>query len=236
MSKYEVYCDESRPELFVANLDATLPSNALIGSLWLPAALRKEMKAKVRALRGAYGKWGEAKWGKVSPSSLDFYRALVDLVLLDDRVRFRCIVVDASKLDLQRFHQSDGELGFYKFYYQLLCHWLVPGASYSIFCDDKVNRDKGRLATLGRVLQNARRHSALRRIESIDSSESVITQLCDVLLGAVQAKFNGSNAGSNAKLALIAHIEQRLGHEIAATYFSEHQFNVFRIQLSGAAQ
>lgn len=229
---FEVYCDESRPELFVAHPGSQLPHNALIGSVWIPSDLRPIVKGSVKELRNKYNIRGEAKWTKVTPSSLAFYKDFVDLVLTNPNAHFRCIVVDAEFLDLERFHANDPELGFYKFYYQLIVHRLAAECGYRIFCDSKVNRDTSRLRTLKTILQNARPKSRVSDIESVKSSESSLVQLCDVLVGAVQSKFNQSNRGSSAKAALLQHIEYRLGGAIAPTFRSETQFNVFKIMLT----
>ena len=51
-----------------------------------------------------------------------------------------------------RFNQNDAELSFYKFYYQLLYHWIFDFNEYNVFLDYKVNRDKKRLNTLHKAL------------------------------------------------------------------------------------
>ena len=230
-TRIEVYCDESRPELFVRSAAEKDPAHTLIGSLWLPAAERTELKKAIRDLRQRHNAWGEFKWTKVSPNRLDFYLDLVDL-FFTSTLRFRCIVVDSGKLDLEKFHNADHELGFYKFYYQLLHQWIAPGAEYDIFCDDKVNRDRKRLETLGQVLRNAKSASQVNNIQAVNSAESVLVQLCDLLLGATQARINGSGNGSQAKAAVLARIERHLGHAIGPTYPSAWKFNVFKIRLT----
>jgi hypothetical protein len=231
----EVYCDESRPELFVRSAADKNPAKTLIGSVWLPAEQRATYKQAISTLRQTHDVWGEVKWTKVSPSRLDFYLALVDFFFESD-VRFRCIVVDSAKLDLKTFHQADSELGFYKFYYQLLHQWILPDSTYNIFCDSKVNRDRTRLTTLGQVLRNAKAQSTVENIQAVSSAESVLVQLCDLLLGAVQSRMNSSNRGSSAKEALVAHIEAKIGHQIGPTWPSEQKFNVFQIHLNETTQ
>lgn len=80
----------------------------------------------------------------MSPNRRDFYVELIDLFFAyGDNLRFRCIAVDRTQLNLA-LHDNDGELGFYKFYYQLLHHWILDFNSYRIFCDVKSNRDPKR--------------------------------------------------------------------------------------------
>lgn len=226
---YEVYCDESRPELFVGA--GAKSGKSVIGSVWVPADYRSTLKREIASLRAEHGVWGEFKWNKVSPSKLAFYRALVDYFFSHEELRFRAIVVDAAKLNLAKFHSSDAELGFYKFYYQLLHHWIAPQTTYSIFCDDKVNRDRKRLPVLRTVLQNANRASTIPSLQAVPSHQSVAVQLCDVLMGATQWRANGSVGTSAAKATLVSDIETKLGRRLGPTYQTEQKFNIFEIRL-----
>ena len=65
------------------------------------------------------------------------------------------------------------------------------------------------------------------------SSEVVLIQLVDLLLGAVSAKFNKS-VTSNAKIAIIERIEHRLGHQIMPTSRGVKKFNVFKISVTAS--
>ncbi|MCD1267820.1 DUF3800 domain-containing protein [Microbacterium sp. MEC084] len=225
----EVYCDESRPELFVGSHPNV--GKSVIGSVWMPAEFRSTFKQDITALRARHDTWGEFKWNKVSPARLDFYRALVDYFFSTESLSFRAIVIDAGRLNHERFHQSDAELGFYKFYYQLLTHWIAPSTAYAIFCDDKVNRDRNRLQTLHTVLQNANRRSIVRSLQAVPSNQSTPVQLCDVLMGATQWRANGSTGSSTAKSTVVADVEARLGHRLGPTYVAERKFNIFEIRL-----
>ena len=121
--KFEVYCDESRPDLFASKRSSA--RHLVIGSLWFPADLRAGYKEELHKLRDRFKVGGEFKWNKVSPSRADFYRELVDWFFSrGEDLRFRCIAVDREQVDLKLFHEDDQELGFYKFYYQLLHHWI----------------------------------------------------------------------------------------------------------------
>ena len=47
--EFEVYCDEANPDLFTSAKPKA--QYLMIGSLWLPADLRDEIKTKIKALR-----------------------------------------------------------------------------------------------------------------------------------------------------------------------------------------
>lgn len=228
---FEVYCDESLPDLFCAERQRF--KYMLIGSLWLPSELRLPIKREIHALRRAHNTWGEIKWHKVSRSKLEFYKGLVDLFFsYGDNVRFRCIAVDSKQFD-SRWHDNDDELGFYKCYYQLLHHWIADFNSYRIFCDVKTARDPRRLSKLAEVLGNSNLSSKISPIQALPSGEMAAIQLCDLLVGAASARLNATLMKGSARSRLLEHLEAGLGHEVAPTVHGEKKFNVFRIRLSG---
>jgi len=226
--KFDVYCDESYPDAIHSH--APLGKRLVIGSLWLPSEQRDELKHSIHELRRIHKIGGEFKWKKVSPSKLAFYINLVDLFFRQgNELRFRCISVERRRVDLMTFLQGDQELGFYKFYYQLLHHWIHDFNDYSIFLDCKRNRDSSRIPVLMRCLKCANVTSNIRNLQSVRSEESVLVQLSDILTGVASAKLNGTLMDGGAKCLLVDAVERRLGHEIRPTLKSEQKFNVFEI-------
>lgn len=230
--KIDIYCDESRPDLFSAkNPDATFLA---IGGIWSLQSEREELKSKIHALRNKHKIGGEFKWTKVSHSRLEFYRELLDLFFRETSMRFRAIILNHNHLDLKTYHDNDAELGFYKFYYQLLIHWIKESKEYQIFCDFKKNRVHNRLPVLQNCLSNANIYAQINQVQTVRSEESVMIQLADVLTGAVSAKFNKTLIRGSSKDLLISYIEKQLGHPIKETSQAEDKFNVFHIQLDSS--
>ena len=228
---FEVYCDEAHPDLFTSGKPRA--QFLMIGSLWLPARLRVDIKRDIHALRAQHQAWGEIKWSKVSPNRRTFYLDLINLFLrYGDELRFRCIAVDRDHVNLE-LHDDDGELGFYKFYYQLLHHWILDFNEYAIYCDVKTNRDPKRLAVLQRCLSYANLSSEIAQVQSLPSREVVLIQLTDLLLGATSSRLNGTLHEGTVKAAVVRHLELGLGRRLAPTQKGEDKFNVFRIQLQG---
>ncbi|OUI98322.1 DUF3800 domain-containing protein [Acetobacter sp. DsW_54] len=231
--KFEVYCDETHPDLFMSGNPRA--RYLTIGSLWLPADLRADAKEKIYRLRELHSVWGEVKWTKISPSKVDFYFELINLFMsygMD--MRFRCIAVDRTQVNLA-LHDGDGELGFYKFYYQLLHHWILDFNEYRIFCDLKSNRDRTRLGLLKRCLCYANKSSKIADIQSLPSSEVALLQLSDVLLGAASSRLNNTLKQGSAKESLVKLLETRLDlrRPLEATGAAEKKFNIFKIRLEG---
>lgn len=228
--KFDIYCDESCLEALTKKESHPFVG---IGGLWLPTEKREETKTSLKEICRRHNINKEFKWNKLSPYYLDFYKEIVDYFFNKEHLRFRAIIIESNKVDNMTFHDSDNELSFYKFYYQLIHHWILDFNHYYIFLDYKLNRNKGRLNELRKVLQYSNLTSTIGLVQGIPSEQSLGIQLADVLLGAVTAKFN-NKIKSKAKTGLIEYIEKEyLGKEISPTSKTEEKFNVFRINLLG---
>jgi len=230
--KFDVYCDESSPEAIASeNSDNKF---LMIGSLWLPRDKRTQFKDAIHELRNKHKVGGEFKWNRISPSRVNFYCELIEMFFAEkDNLRFRCIAVDCDKVDLTKFHANDQELGFYKFYYQLLHHWVLDFNEYAFYLDYKKNRKRDRLHVLRDCLDDSNLSSLVTTVQATESSQSVLIQLADVLTGCASRKLNNTSSVSTAKNRVLEVVERRLGRPIAPTTRHEKKFNVFRINLSG---
>lgn len=226
----EIYCDESRPDLFTSQA-AEKDQYLLIGSLWLPADKREVVKRDIWDIKEKYNVGTQIKWQKISPSRLEFYLSLIDLFFkYGETVRFRCILIDAGKIDFARI-KNDPELGFYKFYYQLLQHWISDQNRYRIFCDTKTNRSPDRLRTLQHCLSATNLEAEIVSIQSIPSKESAIIQFADLLLGATSSYVNKTLRPGSAKAAVVDKLAQSLGRKLFPTSKVEKKYNIFEIRL-----
>ena len=158
------------------------------------------------------------------------YKDLVNMFFDDSQIRFRSICIKAEDVNHERFNASNGELGFYKFYFQLIHNWMLMGNSYQIFVDYKTNGYQHRVQELGMILNNAST-AELTQIQALPSEESVLIQFADVLTGVVASAFNNTKSQSDAKQSVRELIECRLGHCIKGTTAGESKFNVFNINL-----
>lgn len=180
---YTIYCDESR---HTGGVDCKY---AVIGGVWVTRELRDSINKAIRDLKNENGISAELKWSKSSRLKLDSYKRIIDYFWQIPDLRYRAIVVDQDSVDYESFHDGDKELGFYKFYYEMLEKWLVSGNDYNILLDFKNNSDASRLPMLRRCIENygRLRNISLSNLTSIDSKQSNLAQLCDVLTGAIAA-------------------------------------------------
>jgi hypothetical protein len=225
--EFVIYCDESRHDHSPQNRFMS------IGGLWVPRPLKEAMTQKFRAARESVNLKGEVKWSKVSQKRLADYQKLVDFFFDQPDLRFRAIVVDQSKVDVNRFHGGDRELGFYKFYFEMIEKWILAGNRYLVLLDFKKNKGANRYTTLRRALENKIRGAAwIDDLTVIDSCQSPLAQLSDILTGAVAATCCGfTNASAKAQLA--AYIGQRRGASLRTpdTNPAVTKLNVFGINL-----
>lgn len=231
--RYDLYCDESRQDLLVKKSSINRNNRYVcIGGIMLKRENREMIKSNIKELKEKYSVHGELKWGNVSNNKIDFYLELIDMFFKYDDLDFRTIVIDATEVDNDTFNESDHELGYYKFYYQLLVHWITSNNKYYVFTDCKTNKDKYRLKELKRILNRVCRAECVEIIQPINSKESLLLQLQNVLMGAVGYKFNYGKEGiSSAKKEIIRRIEMHLRHEIMPTSKNCKKFNIFKITL-----
>ncbi len=227
VQQYVVYCDESCHDVTAHH------KFMAIGGLWVPRQQKADLSKSFARLCRSVGLRGEVKWKKVSKSRLEDYKRLADFFFDQKNIRFRTIVVEQAKVKLTEFHDSDAELAFYKFYYEMLIKWLETSNQYLILLDLKSNQGADRYTDLRTWLERKLGSpSSILDLTIIDSKETPLAQLCDLLTGAVAAAYNGTRRGS-AKEALVQHIASRAGfHSLkTATSSSEDKFNIFKIDL-----
>ena len=219
---YEVYCDESGIE---ALFDKDAHKYTVIGGIWIPKEYRNILKTDLNEIKRRHNIRGEIKWNKVSPAYVDMYKDVINLFFSTPKIRFRAIIINSEIVNHEKFNNGSGELGFYKFYYQLIYHWLYPNNIYDIFVDHKINKYKDRINELKKILRYS---NTVNMVQALPSHESVAIQLADVLTGAVASKFNEETT-SIAKIEIRNLIEQF--KRIRPTPKSESKFNIFDINL-----
>lgn len=226
--RYTVYCDESRHEPRGHRYMA-------IGGLWVRSEEKERITRDLRILRRSLNFLGEAKWSKVNLGRFDHYCQIVDYFAKEPHLEFRVIIVDQSKVDLSH-HDGDEELGFYKFYYEMLEKWIEPTNEYLILLDFKQNRGSSRYQDLKRILSNraAKLSSKILDLNVIDSSQSQLAQLCDILTGATATAYCGDQRAGSAKESLIEYIEASLSLRLREHTASPSRckFNIFQIDLA----
>jgi len=223
---FNVYCDES------CHLEHDHISVMAWGGISCEIHIVRELSERIRALKTKHGIKPnfEAKWNKVSPAKADFYLALVNLFLGDDRLRFRGLVVpDKGLLDHTSFDQSHDDW-YYKMYFTMLRPIFTAPHLYRIYLDVKDTRGGPKTNKLHEVLANSLYdfdRKCVVRVQQVRSHESELLQIADILIGALTYANRGLTS-SPAKSAIVARLRERLGpHALTLTSaFAAVKFNI----------
>lgn len=131
---------------------------------------------------------------------------------MSKHIAYKALIVDMSEVDYKKHHDGNPEVGFYKFYWQLLYHkfnYYITGSSDALLIHLDHKESSYSLSQLKLFLnQKYFRHRKLvnpvRNVEAIDSKESVIVQLVDIFTGAIGFHSNEYDLVAGASESRIA--------------------------------
>lgn len=233
MKQFNIYCDES------CYLENDHKKYMVMGALKCEKEYRKKISKDIRKIKQKYniGEFQEVKWIKISNSKIDLYKELVNYFFNNKHLSFRAIVVDKDKINHKRFNQTHDKF-YYKVYYQLLCRAIVPKNENYIYLDIKDTKSSRKIRKLKECLSNGIydfNTEYIKNVQSINSKESELMQLCDVFIGAIgfiNRKENLKKGYSSSKKELVDLIIQKSGDNLTKTTFlSEEKFNLFFMEL-----
>lgn len=205
-----VYCDES---------SQTKSRHMVLGALFLSEDVHDDIEQEFREIRGDRLANAEMKWEKVSDYYFDQYRESALLIARRGAIghfEFHAMMLDRSKFDHETYNQGDEELGYYKFFFNLL-KWRMmrhEGSVFYVTMHRRNNKVKGRLDTLKYYLNSHLftkwSYEPVREIVARAAPEVLFLQITDILIGAIAYHANNRDAAPNAKRAKV-----RLAREIA---------------------
>ena len=111
--KYYIFADESSTDKI---------RFMLIGGIWVDELTYLQVLEECKRFK-LDNNWEENtkfNWKNVSKKTLPQYCQFID-IFFKYNLQFNCIIIDRKEIDLKANKNNDAELGFYKFYYQLLC-------------------------------------------------------------------------------------------------------------------
>lgn len=223
---FNIYCDES------CHLENDHKPIMAFGALWCPQSEVQRISTMIRDIKSAYRATGELKWGKVSPSRIDFYLALVDYFFGEPGLNFRGLIVNNKQhLNHNYFNEGSHDSFYYKMYYQMLLPILRRPNKYNIYLDIKDTRSASKVRTLREVLCNTFydfERTLIPIIQNVRSNQRNIMQLTDFFTGAIAYRNRPDVGRSNAKCRVIQAIENISGRDlVGCTPLWEEKFNLF---------
>lgn len=222
---FNFYCDES------THLEKDKAPYMIIGYVSTPYHLLKMHNQKLRGMKMKNHFKGELKWSALSKSQYPFYNELIEYFFSNSSLEFRAIIIDKNELNHEAYSQSHND--FYdKMYYQLLNKKIHPEHSYNIYMDIKDTYSYLKARNLKKYLE--RDYHNIRTLQVIQSYESELMQLADVLIGALNYKLRRLNRVT-AKNNIIEKIEKLCGKPLTQrSPKDEQKFNLFYIDLKHA--
>jgi len=241
MQKVWIFCDESRQcsERYMA-----------LGGVIVDDDKIKTFNGTLQKFKDDNGISAELKWQKVSKSFLEKYIGFTSHLFAltnTNTAHFRCIIIDTHQINHKKYNQNDKELGFYKFYYQLLLNcFIVPELESNKSIEFHIRLDyrttKYSLTDLKDILNAGIKkkvkvdNNVVKSLEPMDSQKSPVLQINDVILGAIGYQKNGFHlleGASLPKLGLANYIAESAGVESLAnnTPFGVNRFKIWNFKL-----
>ncbi len=187
----------------------------IIGGIIIPLSNVENFNATMKQYRLEQKMFAELKWSKVSNQKLLEYKRFIDYFFAlnnTDNLHFHCIIIDNHQVNHRKFNRGDKELGFYKFYYQLLLHsfgkrYCREGEDdrFVVYLDYRttsysLNKLK-LILNRGMAKKYSINTSPFVSIEPRDSHKSELLQINDIILGAIGFQKNGYDLLADAKKA-----------------------------------
>ena len=224
---FNLYCDES------CHLEHDNQEVMVLGCICCESNYTREAFEYLRELKKQNGlsTHFEAKWTKVSPGQINYYKQLIDYFFKSHYLSFRAVIIpNKSKLNHYKFHQ-DHDTWYYKMYFILLSVLLNPNEVYNIYLDKKDTRSEIKVRKLHDVLCNNMYdfdRQIINKVQTVQSHEIELLQLCDLMIGAI-SYVNRKLTTSNAKIELIEKIKELSHYSLErSTLLRETKFNIFK--------
>ena len=228
-SDYLIYCDESCPLEY--------EPITLLGAIGCSYEKKDRIVNDLRDLKNEYfinSKY-ETKWIKVSKSKIDYYKKIIDYFYNNEDIRVRILVAkNKEKLNNDKYNQGNYQEWYYKMYYYLLDRFVDANSEYYMLYDEKDKYTTYRMNCVKDIIKRRKSYdnSFDLKIKQINSKESELMQLLDVIMGAVGYKNRGylgvdDNKGK-AKKEIVRYIEEKFSKDISRnTSPYESKFNIF---------
>ncbi|GAA0082413.1 MULTISPECIES: DUF3800 domain-containing protein [Clostridium] len=228
-----IYCDESC-HLEFTDKNKNNQVSMVLGGISCPKEEVKKVSDELREIKNRHGIWkfNEVKWTKVSDNKINFYKEVVNYFFNNQNLRFRTIVFqDKNKFNYEKYDHNDI---YYIMYFYLLREMINVKKINNIYIDKKDTRGGRKVKDLRECLCNEKLDfdfKLINNIQIINSSDSELMQLVDILIGAVgyaNRGYMGETLNSTAKLDLVEFIKCKTGYSLLKTTLrQEDKFNIF---------
>ncbi len=223
--EYNVYCDES------CHLISNDSKYMLIGAVYCPKFKVKKVNEYIEHLKENYNLSNkiELKWNKIDKKTEKLYLDIINYFFNNDDLKFRVIVIDKTKLNHEKYKQTENDF-YHKAYYEMLRYIITPGNSYNIYPDIKdTNSYYYHQVMLGylRIKMSDTNKKTIRKVQPIRSYEAPILQINDILIGALSYYYR-KLSGNYVKLNIVREIKKLYQNNLdTSSYYNNTKFNIF---------
>lgn len=223
--EYNVYCDES------CHLISNNSQYMLIGAVYCPKYKIKKVNEYIEHLKENYNlsKTIELKWNKIDKKTERLYLDIVNYFFNNDDLKFRVIVIDRTKLNHEKYNQTENDF-YHKAYYDMLKYIITPGNSYNIYPDIKdTNSYYYHQVMLDylRIKMSDLNKKTIKKVQPIRSYEAPILQINDILIGALSYYYRNLS-GNSVKLNIISEINKLYQNSFnTSSNYNNTKFNIF---------
>lgn len=223
--EYNIYCDES------CHLKINDSKYMLIGAVYCPKNKVKKINEYIKHLKENYNLSNtiELKWNKIDKKTQKLYIDVVNYFFNQDYLKFRVIVIDKTKLDHDKYNQTENDF-YHKAYYDMLKYIITPENSYNIYPDIKDTNSYYYHQVMMKFLRlkiddnNAR---TIKKVQPIKSYEAPILQIDDILIGALSYYYRNLQT-NQSKVNIVNEIKNLYGGPLDETSsYSNSKFNIF---------
>lgn len=231
--EFNVYCDES------CHLENDQQSVMILSAIRCLKSERRQIYSDIRNIKTKHGinPTTEVKWTKVSKSKINLYKELIEYFFASDNISFRAVIIDKNQLDIKKYNKNFDEF-YYKVYFQLLTRIIVASMKNYIYLDIKDTRSSTKVKKLQEVLSNDIfdfNMEHIMNVQSINSRESELLQIADVMMGAIGYLNRNEHLNENSsetKKELLKFLIEKSGYSLKkSTLLGEDKFNLFFMQL-----
>lgn len=228
---FNIYCDESCH--LESKIITTENRFMVLGGIMCPADNKDEVFKRIKAIKkeGGISIDSEVKWIKISRSKIETYKDLINYFFDYEKLTFRCVTIDKKILNHDDYGHTHDQF-YYKMYFQMLDWFFDQSNKYNVYLDLKDTKGSKKIKKLHEFLCNSNHdfdQSTILRTQEIRSHEVVISQITDLLIGAISYANRYPEGGkSEAKNEIVKLIRERSGISLQrSTSSGARKFNIF---------
>jgi hypothetical protein len=179
-----MYIDES------CHLRRDKEDTVIVGAMTVSENMKQQIVNDIRNLKVKHciPKYSEIKWTKISGNNADFYVELIQYFKSSKEMQFKAVLQSDKEKVFKKIEEHgyrEGVLYLILIGTSIIKHMRVD-RKYKVFIDYKDSHGGERIETLMRSFKKEPFKSMIHSINQIDSTESEIMQLTDVLIGAIR--------------------------------------------------